>query len=80
MGKNVATPTLFVGPPEVPFLAYAVFETVEDDHVMTQGNFCSKLQNLRVGPRLGEGTRLAKVAEADTLHSGKQMRVRPERG
>jgi hypothetical protein len=26
---------------------------------------------LRVGPRLGEGTHVAKVAEAEALHSGK---------
>ncbi len=29
---------------------------------MTPRQFCSKLQNLRVGPRLGEGTHVAKVA------------------
>jgi hypothetical protein len=30
--------------------------------VMTPGQFCSKLQNLGVGPGLGEGTHVAKVA------------------
>jgi hypothetical protein len=38
---------------------------------MTPGQFCSKLQTLRVGPRLGEGTHVAKVAEAETLHPWK---------
>jgi hypothetical protein len=32
MGKNVAAPTVFDGRPQVPFPAYAVFETVEKDH------------------------------------------------
>jgi len=62
---------VFDGRPQLQFPAYAVFETVEEDHVMTPGQFCSKLQNLRVGPRLGEGTHVAKVAEAETLHPGK---------
>jgi hypothetical protein len=66
MGKNVAAPTVFDGCPQVPFPAYAVFETVEKDHVVPPGQFCSKLQDLRVGPRLGEGTHIAKVAEAST--------------
>jgi hypothetical protein len=60
MGKNVAAPTVFDGRPQVPFPAYAVFDTVEEDHVMTPKQFCSKLQNLGVGPRLGEGTHVAK--------------------
>src|SRR5277367_2538334 len=71
MGKNVAAPTVFDGHPQVPFPTYAVFETVEKYHVMTPGQFCSKLQDLRIGPRLGEGTHVAKVAEAETLHPGK---------
>ena len=29
MGKNVAAPPVFEGRPQVPFPAYAVFETVE---------------------------------------------------
>jgi hypothetical protein len=71
MGKNVAAPTVFDGRPQVPFPTYAILETVEKDHVMTPGQFCSKLQDLRVGPRLGEGTHVAKIAEAETLHPGK---------
>ena len=51
--------------------SYAVFETGEEDHVMTPRQFCSKLQNLGIGPRLAEGTPVAKVAEAETLHPGK---------
>jgi hypothetical protein len=44
MGKNVPAPTVFDGHPQVPFPTYAIFETVKKDHVMTPGQFCSKLQ------------------------------------
>ena len=56
MGKNVAAPSVFDGRPQIPFPALAVFEPIEQHHVMSPGQFCSKLQNLGVRPGLGEGT------------------------
>ena len=71
MGKNVAAPSVFDGRPQIPFPALAVFETVEQDHVMSPGQFCSKLHNLGVRPSLGEGTHVAQIPEAEALHAGK---------
>jgi hypothetical protein len=75
MGKNVTAPAMFDGSLEIPFPALAIFEPVEQDHVMSPGQFCSKLQNLGVRPGLGEGTHVAQIPEAEALHAGK---FRPE--
>ena len=37
---------------------------------MTPRQFCSKLQNMRVVPRLGKGPHVTKVSEAEALHTG----------
>ena len=63
MGKNVAAPSVLDGRPQLPFPALAVFETVEQDDVMSPGQFCSKLQNLGVRPGLGEGTHVGVPSE-----------------
>ena len=39
--------------------------------MVTPGQFCSKLQNLRVKPRLGKGPHVAKIPQAKAVHAGK---------
>jgi hypothetical protein len=43
MNQDVPAPSVLEGCPEVPFAALAVFEPVEQDHVMSPGQFCSKV-------------------------------------
>ncbi len=66
MGKNVAAPSVFDGRPQIPFPALAVFEPIEQHHVMSPGQFCSKLQNLGVRPGLGEGTHVGDISRNGT--------------
>ena len=55
MGQHVTAPAVLEGGPQIPLPALPVLEPVEQDHMMTPGQFCSKLQNLRVRPGLGKG-------------------------
>jgi hypothetical protein len=55
----------------IPLPVLPVLEAIEQNHMVTPGQFCSKLQNLRVRPRLGKGPHVAKIPQSEALHPGK---------
>ena len=75
MDQDIAAPAVLEGGAEVPLPARLILEPVEQNHMMTPGQFCSKLQNFGVGPGLGKGPHVAEVAGAEALDTGK---LRPQ--
>ena len=49
----------------------ALLHAIEQKHLVTPRQFCSKLQNWRVRPRLGEGPHITETPEAEALDPGK---------
>jgi len=71
VGQHVSAPTILEGGAQIPLPALRVLEPIEQNHMMTPRQFCSKLQNLRVRPRLGKRPHVAKIAQAEALYPRK---------
>jgi hypothetical protein len=72
VNQDVPAPTVLKGGAEIPFPNLALLHAVEEDHVVTPRQFCSKLlQNWLIRPSLREGPHITEATGAEALYTGK---------
>jgi len=64
--QDIPTPAVFEGGAKVPLSRGTVLDPVQDSDIVSPGQFCNELlQNLLVGPGLGQRTHVAEVPRVE---------------
>ena len=68
--QNIPTPAVFEGGAKVPLSRGTILDPVQDTDIVAPGQFCNELlQNLIVGPSLGQRTHVTEVPRAEPFYS-----------